>query len=54
MADVTISAPGKVVGQADRLSLFLKVFAGEVLTAYNRVSVTKGKHIERNISSGEQ
>lgn len=53
MADVTISAPGKVVGNTDRLNLFLKVFAGEVLTAFNRASVTKGRHIERSIDSGK-
>ena len=53
MADVTIAAPGKVVGNNDRLALFLKVFAGEVLAAFNGKSVTLGRHIERNISSGK-
>ena len=53
MADVTIAAPGLIVGGEDRLALFLKVFAGEVLAAFNGKSVTLGKHIERNISSGK-
>lgn len=53
MADVTIAAPGQVQGQSDRLALFLKTFAGEVITAYTQTSVTNGRHIERTIASGK-
>lgn len=34
-------------------ALWLKVFAGEVLTAFEKYSVTAGKHRERSISSGK-
>ena len=53
MADVIIAAPGQVKSAGDKLALFLKQFAGEVLTAFSQKSVTMGKHIERNISSGK-
>lgn len=53
MADITIARPGLIQGGSDNLALFLKNFAGETITAYERASVTKGRHIERNISSGE-
>lgn len=38
---------------ADKLALFLKVFGGEVLTAFTRTSVTTPRHITRAISSGK-
>lgn len=44
---------GKVTDQKDRLALFLKVFGGEVLTAFTRTSVTTSRHIVRSISSGK-
>ncbi|CBV65233.1 predicted major capsid protein [Salmonella phage Vi06] len=45
---------GKVVGaSADKLALFLKVFGGEVLTAFTRTSVTASRHMVRSISSGK-
>lgn len=55
MADITVAAPGLIQGDsaADRLALFLKTFAGECITAYDQNSVTKGRHIERNITSGK-
>ena len=53
MTDVIIAAPGQVKSAGDKLALFLKQFAGEVLTAFSQKSVTMGKHIERNISSGK-
>lgn len=37
----------------DKLSLFLKVFGGEVLTAFARTSVTTSRHMMRSISSGK-
>lgn len=53
MADVIIANPGQVLSAGDKLALFLKTFAGEVLTAFSQKSVTLGKHIERNIQSGK-
>lgn len=53
MADVIIAAPGQIQGNDDRLALFLKTFAGEVITAYTQTSVTNGRHIERTIASGK-
>lgn len=52
MADVTIAAPGQAGDSGDRLTMFLKVFAGEVLAAFTERCVTNGKHIERTITSG--
>lgn len=50
---VTIAAPGQIKGAGDKLALFLKVFAGEILTAFNQKSVTAGRHVERTISNGK-
>ncbi|UZT50170.1 major capsid protein [Enterobacter phage 03_vB_Eclo_IJM] len=44
---------GKGVSNSDQLALFLKVFAGEVLTAFTRRSVTADKHIVRTIQNGK-
>ena len=53
MANATISDIGKVnqAGTAD--ALFLKVFAGEVLTSFEQTTVTAGRHMVRTISSGK-
>lgn len=53
MADVTIAAPGQIGGSGDKLAMYLKVFAGEVLAAFTEKCVTNGKHIERTITSGK-
>ena len=55
MADITIAAPGLIQGASpqDRLAMFLKLYAGETLTAYTQNSVTLGRHIERHITSGK-
>jgi hypothetical protein len=44
---------GKGVTDADKLALFLKVFGGEVLTAFQRRSVTMGNHMVRTIQNGK-
>lgn len=44
---------GKGQSAADKLALFLKVFGGEVLTAFTRTSVTMNKHLVRSIQSGK-
>lgn len=49
----SISDPGQKLGTGDRRALFLKVFAGEVLTAFTRTSTMMNKHIVRTISSGK-
>ena len=52
---IVISSPGLDSNSPDagRLKMFLTQFAGEVLTAYRRTSVTLGRHMERSISSGK-
>lgn len=44
---------GKGASTTDKLALFLKVFGGEVLTAFARTSVTTSRHMMRSISSGK-
>lgn len=44
---------GKGATGTDALALFLKVFGGEVLTAFARTSVTTSRHMVRSISSGK-
>lgn len=44
---------GKGVNDADKLALFLKIFGGEVLTAFSRRSVTMDKHMVRTIQNGK-
>ncbi|ATS93696.1 major head protein [Pectobacterium phage DU_PP_II] len=44
---------GKGVSNADKLAMFLKVFGGEVLTAFARTSVTTSRHMIRSIASGK-
>lgn len=53
MASTTVQNPGQVNNAGDRLALFLKMFAGEVLTAFARTSKTMDKHIIRTIQSGK-
>lgn len=44
---------GKGSVDSDQLALFLKVFGGEVLTAFARRSVTMDKHMVRTIQNGK-
>lgn len=57
MANVKIATPmaknGVATTDADKLALALKVFAGEVLTAFQKSSVTHGHVLERSIASGK-
>ena len=46
-----IATPGQQ--GTDDLALFLKVFGGETLAAFERTSVTLGRHMIRTISSGK-
>lgn len=49
----TIQNPGQANNAGDRLALFLKVFSGEVLTAYERATVTAARHVVRSIANGK-
>lgn len=53
MADATPSRSGQVNQAGDALALFLKISAGEVLTAFDRESSYKGRHRIRVIPSGK-
>jgi len=57
MTNVTPSrlgaANGAAANFAQKNALFLKVFAGEVLTAFDETNVMKDLHVSRTISSGK-
>lgn len=53
MSNFTPSRPGLVAGNADPREIFLKVFSGEVLTAFETKVILKSLHQVRNISSGK-
>ena len=53
MANATVLNIGQVNGAGATDALFLKVFSGEVLTAFETASVTRDKHFVRTISSGK-
>ena len=54
---VTMSRPGAINGAtgsyAEDNALFLKVFAGEVMTAFDETNIFKGRHFERTITEGK-
>lgn len=53
MADVIVANPGQLNGEGDRLAGMMKVFSGEVLTAFEQATVTMDKHQVRTISNGK-
>lgn len=53
MATQVIQNPGQNGSTGDRLAGFLKIFAGEVLTAFSRTTKTMDKHIVRTITNGK-
>jgi hypothetical protein len=53
MSNATPSRVGSINGGVDKEALFLKVFAGEVLTAFAEKNVMMDKHMVRTISSGK-
>lgn len=53
MANATTLNIGQVNGAGATDALFLKLFSGEVLTAFETASVTRDKHFVRSISSGK-
>ena len=53
MSDANPNRFGQIQGAGDELALFLKIFGGEVLTAYENKNVTQGRVMEKNIQSGK-
>lgn len=53
MSNATPVRLGQVNGGGADDALFLKVFAGEVLAAFDEANVTQDKHVIRNIASGK-
>jgi hypothetical protein len=53
MTDYTASRPGQVNASGDALAIFLKVFSGEVMTAFQRKCVMKNLHRIRRIKNGK-
>ena len=53
MADAIVSRLGQANGAGDVDALFLKVFAGEVLTAFDRETAFKNRHMVRVIANGK-
>ncbi len=53
MANMSPSRPGQQNMAGDPLALFLKVFAGEVLTAFAETNVAAARSMVRTITSGK-
>ena len=53
MANMVVSTPGLLDGKTDTLEGFLKVFAGETITAFTLNALTLNRHVIRTIQSGK-
>jgi len=53
MANATVNRFGAKNGDTDKTELFLKVFGGEVMAAFDEANVTSDKHVIRSIASGK-
>lgn len=53
MANATVTRLGQINGAGANDALFLKVYSGEVLTAYENATVTESRHRIRKIASGK-
>ena len=53
MSNATVSRIGQAAGSGSVTALFLKVFSGEVITAFETANSTLDKHMVRTISSGK-
>lgn len=53
MANANVTEIGKVNNAGTADALFLKVFAGEVLTSFEQTTVTSDKHMIRTIANGK-
>jgi hypothetical protein len=54
MSNATVSQLGLKVGGSDAKELFLKVWSGEVISAFETQNTTMDKHTVHTISSGKQ
>jgi len=50
--DANVSRLGQIGQSGDPLALFLKVFSGEVLTAFEQAQLMMDKHRIRTIANG--
>ena len=53
MSNATVSRIGQVNGSGDTNALFLKLFAGEVITQFEEKNVMAPLHSVRTISNGK-
>lgn len=53
MSDMTVSRLGQADATGDSDALFLKKFAGEVLTAFDETNIMKDLHLSRSIENGK-
>jgi len=53
MSNATVLNLGQINGAGSTTALFLKVFSGEVLTAFDEANVVMDKHTVRQIASGK-
>lgn len=53
MTDATVAIGGQINGAGDVNAMFLKVFSGETLRAFENAVVTMDKHMVRTITSGK-
>lgn len=53
MSNTTPSRLGQALGTGDAEALFLKLFAGEVMTIFESANVTKGRTMVRSIQNGK-
>lgn len=53
MSNATVLNVGQINGAGSTTALFLKVFSGEVLTAFEEANVVMDKHTVRQIASGK-
>lgn len=53
MADVLVAQPGLIQGGSDALAMYLKIFAGEVITAFERNVMATNRHMSRTIQNGK-
>ena len=53
MAAFNVSRLGQKDGAGDAKALFLKVYGGEVMTAFEETNVMATRHTVRSISSGK-
>jgi len=53
MANATVNRIGAINGGVDKTEMFLKVFGGEVMTAFEESNVAQDKHMVRTIPNGK-